>query len=530
MSHYIQRMIATAALAAVLGPWGASQAQTPVSGGVLQAIVQPEPSALTSAFQNAFPNTIVSTNIFEGLLTYDEDRKPQPGLAERWEVSEDGKTITFHLRSGVKWHDGQPFTSDDVRFSLEEVWKKLHTRGRVTFAPVERVDTPDAQTVVLHLSHPSIVILSALNAAESQILPKHLYEGTDFNKNPHNLKPIGTGAFKFKDWKKGQYIELEKNPDYWDAGKPYLDKLIFKIIPDAGSRSVALETGDVLYAPYDAVAHADVQRLQSNPDLAVTTKGFDWQAQYVFLEFNLRNPNLNHKEVRQAVAHAIDVKSLIDTVWYGFGKPSTSLIPSYLTAFYTNENVPSYDFDPKKAEQLLDQAGLPKQSNGTRFGITIDYQPFNESYKFHAEYLRQNLKAIGIDATVRNQDLPTFVKRIYTDYDFDVNTGQISPYLDPQIGGLRHYSSKAITKGVPWANASNYSNPVADQLIETIQTSNDPAERVKQFHELQRIGKEDLPVLPLFEIEHFTVYNKKVHGIGAEPDAAISSLKNLWLE
>lgn len=502
----------------------------PVRGGTLRAIVQPEPTALTSSFQNTFPNLIVSANIFDGLLTYDENSKPQPGLAERWEVAPDGLTITFHLRHDVKWHDGKPFTSADVKFSLLEVWKKLHTRGRVTFAPVTSVDTPDAHTVVLHLAHPSIVILSALNAVESQVIPKHIYEGTDFNKNPANVRPIGTGAFKFRQWNKGQYIELERNPDYWDSGKPYLDKLIFRIIPDAGSRAVALETGEVQYAPYDAVAHSDVKRLEQTSNLRVTTNGYSWQAQNVFLEFNLRNPILEKLKVRQAIAHAIDVNSLIKTVWYDFGKPATGMIPSSLTDFYTTEGVPQYRFDPARAEALLDEAGYPRKDNGVRFSLKLDYQPFNEAYKFHSEYLRQNLKAIGIAVTVRNQDLPSFIKRVYTDYDFDINTGQISPYLDPQIGGIRHYWSKSIAKGVPWTNASNYSNPGADKIIERIQVSNDPEERFRLFHDLQRIGMKDLPVLPLFEIQHFTLYSSKLHGVGAEPDAAISSLKNIWIE
>lgn len=530
MKKYLSALSLTlATLSTSLSGTAPAIAATPVRGGTLQAIVQPEPTALTSSFQNTFPNLIVSANIFDGLLTYDKDSKPQPGLAQRWEVADDGLTMTFHLRHGVKWHDGKPFTAADVKFSLLQVWKKLHTRGRVTFAPVTSVDTPDEHTVVLHLAHPSIVILSALNAVESQIIPKHIYEGTDFNKNPANIHPIGTGAFRFKQWNKGQYIELERNPDYWDSGKPYLDTLIFRIIPDAGSRAVALETGEVQYAPYDAVPHSDVKRLEQTGNLKVTTDGFSWQAQNVFLEFNLRNPILNNLKVRQAIAHAIDVKDLIKTVWYGFGKPATGMIPSSLTDFYTTKNVPQYPFDPQRAEALLDEAGYPRKENGVRFSLKLDYQPFNEAYKFHSEYLRQKLKAVGVEVTVRNQDLPTFIKRIYTNYDFDINTGQISPYLDPQIGGIRHYWSKSIAKGVPWTNASNYSNPKADNIIERIQTSNNPQERFQLFHALQRIGMQELPVLPLFEIQHFTLYSNALHGVGAEPDAAISSLKNIWI-
>ena len=161
----------------------------------------------------------------------------------------------------------------------------IRDSGRNTFAAVSSVDTPDAHTVVFHLKHPSLVIFSSLNANEGQILPRHLYEGTDIQTNPYNIKPVGTGPFKFKEWRKGQYIALERNPDYWDSGKPYVDQVIFRIIPDAASRAAALETGDVQYAPFDPVPLADVQRLRDNPELVVSTSGYDWQSAYVFMEY-----------------------------------------------------------------------------------------------------------------------------------------------------------------------------------------------------------------------------------------------------
>ncbi|MEJ2803727.1 ABC transporter substrate-binding protein [Comamonadaceae bacterium PP-2] len=510
--------------------WAQPGAVTPVRGGTLHAIVQPEPTVLTSTVNNGYPNGVVSANVYDGLLTYDEALNPQPGLAERWEVSPDGLRLTFHLRRGVKWHDGVDFTSADVQYNVMEVWKKVHSRGRITFAPVESVETPDKYTAVLKLAHPSLVILSALNAVESQLLPRHLYEGTDIYKNPHNLAPVGTGPFKFKEWRKGQYISLERNPDYWDSGKPRLDRVIFRIVPDAASRAAALETGDVQYAPFDAVPQADVQRLRDNPELVVSTKGYDWQSQYVFLEFNLRNPILAKREVRQAFAHAIDTRALVDTIWYGLGKPATGPVPSTLRQFYTQDGVPTYRFDRAQAEKLLDAAGYPRKADGVRFSIFQDYQPFNEAFKFQAEYLRQSLKAVGVDVKVRNQDLAGFVKRVYTDYDFDINTGQWSPYLDPQIGVIRQYWTKGISAGVPWTNASGYSNPELDKLIEAAQVEGQAGKRVKLFHEFQRVVQKDLPVLPLFEIHHFTVYSKKLHGVSRAPDGGFASLKDAWLQ
>ena len=198
----------------------------PRRGGTLNAIIQPEPVSLTAAVLAAAPTGIVGGNIFDGLVRYDLDLKPQPELATRWEVSPDGRTITFHLREGVTWHDGQPFTSADVAWSLENVWKPLNPRNPALFRNITRADTPDPHTVVFHLVEPSIALFGLLNGNGAQILPRHLYEGTNVLTNPYNLKPIGTGPFVFKEWVKGSHILLERNPHYWDAGKPYLLSLI----------------------------------------------------------------------------------------------------------------------------------------------------------------------------------------------------------------------------------------------------------------------------------------------------------------
>lgn len=506
----------------------APASETPRPGGTLTALVQPEPTAMTSGINNTYANGVVSSNIFDGLVSYDAQFNPQPALATSWETSADGLTITFHLRHGVLWHDGQPFTSADVKFSLEEVWKKLHARGRVTFAAVNEVQTPDDYTAVFKLARPSPVIFSAINAVEGQILPKHVYAGTDIATNPHNLEPIGTGPFRFKQWARGQFIVLEKNPDYWDTGKPYVDKLVFRIIPDAAARAAALETGEVQYAPYNPVPLADVARLKALPELRIDTHGYEWQAPYYFIEFNLRRPELAKLPVRQAIAHAIDRQGLIDTVWYGFGQPADSPITSVVPRFHA-PGLPNYAFDPALAERLLDEAGYPRGADSVRFKLNIDHQPFNDTFANTSEYIRQNLKRVGIDVTVRNQDLPTFLRRVYGQYDFDLDGGTFSGYADPQMGVLRQYWSKTIQAGIPWVNASNYRSADMDRLIEAIQASADGPQRIALFHDFQRLAQTDLPVLPLFEMRNFSVYSARLGGVSTAPDAALASLKNLWL-
>jgi len=162
----------------------------PKRGGTLVAVVQPEPTALTSVLSTSNPSMVVSSNIFDGLLSYDAKHQPQPALATSWETSSNGKKITFHLRRGVKWHDGVEFTSADVQFSALELWKKIHGRGRSTFSELTTVDTPDRYTAIFYFSSPAPAVLSALSVAESQVLPRHLYEGTEVQNNPYNLKPV----------------------------------------------------------------------------------------------------------------------------------------------------------------------------------------------------------------------------------------------------------------------------------------------------------------------------------------------------
>ncbi|MDQ0506844.1 ABC transporter substrate-binding protein [Xanthobacter agilis] len=513
--------------ATVLAQTGPSE-RTPKRGGTLVTIIQPEPTVLTTTVNNQFSNGAVSVNIYDGLVAYDDNLGLKPALAESWEISPDKLTLTFHLRHDVKWHDGAPFTSADVRFSALEIWKKVHSRGRLTFAELEDVETPDAYTAIFRFRAPSLVVLSALNAWEGQVLPKHLYENTDILKNPHNVEPVGTGPFKFKSWTKGEAIELERNADYWDAGKPYLDRVIYRFIPDGGARAAAIEIGDVGYAAFDPVPFADIERVRKLPNLKVESRGYEWNAKYYFLEFNLRNPILADIRVRRAFAHAIDRQGLADTVWFGLVTPATGPIPSFTKAFYTAD-VPTYAFDPKEAERLLDEAGYKRGANGVRFSINQDFQPFNENFRKTAEYIRQNLKRVGVEVNVRSQDLGAFVRRVYGSYDFDINTGQFSVFIDPELGLLRQFWSKSIAPGIPWTNASSYADPGTDKVIEGIKSAADPEQRVALFHELQRRVQRDLPVLPLLELKQFTVYNTNVRGVSVRPDGAMSSLKDIWL-
>lgn len=522
------RAASAAAVAATLLTGGAL-AQTPQNGGTLTAIVQPEPVTLTSAINTAAPTGFISGNVFDGLVDYGTDLTPRPALAERWEVAPDGLSITFHLRKGVTWHDGHPFTAADVKWTLENVWKTIHPRNQATFGRVTQVETPDDQTVILRLSEPSLAILSSVNSNGAQILPKHLYEGTDILNNPHNLKPVGTGAYVFKEWSKGNHIILERNPNYWDKGKPHIDRIVFKVIPDAAARAAALEKGDVQYAVFSPVPLKDAERLGKLPNLKIETRGYEWISPWLFFDLNVDNQYLKDVRVRRAIAHALDRKAIANIVWYGFATPAISPVPSTLGAFH-DANVPQYEFDTKKAEALLDEAGFKRGPNGVRFTLTHDFIPYGDDYKRTGEYLKQALKKVGIEVTIRSQDTAAFTKRVYGDRDFDISSAWFAAFSDPQVGVTRAYWSGWIGKNTPWTNGSGYRNAEVDALIAKAQGLPKQEDRIATFKQFQQIVQTELPSIPLVELKFFTVHDASLKDVVTRGDQIYGSLKNAWFD
>ena len=499
------------------------RAQEPQRGGVLTAVHWPEPTILNSAINSGFAAAFISSKVFEGLVEYDRQGNPTPQLAERWTISPDGKVITFHLRSGVKWHDGTPFTADDVKFSVE-VWKRYHSRGRLIYANVTDMDTPDPVTIILRLSEPAPALMSSLNSFTSPILPRHGYAGTDIPTSPFNYKPIGTGPWVFKEWQRGSHIILERNPDYWLSGKPYPDRLVVRYLPDAASRSAMMETGEVLFGVQTPIALSDVRRLSNMPNLGMTTDGYEYFAPIVTMQFNNLEPPFDNLLVRKAVAHAINREQVVRNVWFGLGKVATGPVSSK-SKYYTPD-VEKYPYDPKKAEELLEQAGFKKDASGVRLRLTYEVSPLGSEYLRLGEVLKQQLGRIGVQIELRTQDSASSSRRLYSDYDFKFSTAYIGTYADPQ---LAVYWSKNIAKGVPFSNASRYSNPSMDKMLEAVQIENDAAKRMEQFHEIQRIAARDLPILPLLELEQLTVFDKKLRDHTMTFDGPFSNLAHVWI-
>ena len=513
-----------AALAAEPAPAG-----TPTRGGTLTMILNPEPPSLVSGLNSASPVYTISPKMFDGLVTYDRTFHLLPQLATSWQVAPDGLSITFHLRQGVKWHDGQPFTSADVEFTFMDLLKKYHSRGISTFQNLTAVNTPDDHTAIFRLNTPSPYIMRALAAAESPIMPKHIYAGKDPLTNPANVAPVGTGPFKFSEWKHGQYLLLVRNPDYWDQPKPYLDRLIFRFIPDGAARSVALESGEVQYGTQYVVPLNDVARLGALPNLKVTTEGYEYNTSVNYLEFNLRRPVFKDARVRQAIADAIDKDFLLKNVWFGFATAATSPITDKQIDFHTDD-VPKYDYDLAKSESLLDDAGFKRGPDGKRFHITLDYSPSGDMYRDTAAYLKQSLAKLGIDAEIRAQDNPTYLRRVWGNYDFDLNIYTASNIADPVIGIQRFYWSKGIQKGVPYSNGSGYSSLDMDRILESAQVENDPKKRQQLYYDMQRLEMTDLPTFPLVNIQWYTIYDKRVHNLNTTGLGPYESFGEVYMD
>jgi peptide/nickel transport system substrate-binding protein len=510
--------ISAAALgAAMIG--GSPAFAAPVRGGSATLLLSAEPPVLTTIAHTAFNSVYVSAKTTEGLLTYDFDLNPKPLLATEWSISDDGLNYTFKLRPGVKWHDGQDFTSADVAYSITTL-KEVHPRGRNTFLNLVEVQTPDPLTAVLVLSKPAPYLISALAAAESPIVPKHIYEGTKADENPANLSPIGTGPFKFKEWVRGSHIVYERNPEYWDQPKPYLDTLIVRFIPDVAARAIAIETGEVDLAPGAPIPYSDLARFETLPNIGFETNGYQYANGVSRVEFNLEKPFFQDVRVRRAFAHVIDRNVIKNTINYGYGATITGPINPNLTKWYVAD-LKTYPIDTAAAEKLLDEAGFPRGADGIRIKLNVDYVPSGDTYKRGAEYIKQALAAVGVEVSVRSQDFATYTKRIYTDRDFDFAFEGMSNLFDPTVGVQRLYWSKNFKPGVPFSNGAAYKNPEVDALLEAAAVELDPVKRVAQWKQIQEILVEDLPAIDIVSSPEITIYNKRIadHTIGAEGNA-----------
>src|SRR5262245_36447139 len=276
-------------------------------GGSLVVAIQDNPPHLLTGISVDILTICVAGQIYDTLIKMDTKFNVGPSLAKSWSASSDGLKYTFELERGVIWHDGRRFTSADVAYTFTEISGKYSSLARAAFKEIASIETPDEFTVVINMksADPAFFPWAFSQPNFAQIFPKHIYEGSDPRQNPANFKPVGTGPFKFREWVRGSHIVLERNPDYFQKDHVFLDRVVFQIVPDAGTRQVALERGDVDHIPYFALAPSAVEPLSRVRGVTVADSVRPALGEIIMF-FNLRHAQLAKKEVRQAIAYAID--------------------------------------------------------------------------------------------------------------------------------------------------------------------------------------------------------------------------------
>ncbi|QDA35842.1 ABC transporter substrate-binding protein (plasmid) [Paracoccus liaowanqingii] len=514
----MNKVITPLVLAAVLT---AAPALAQQSGGTLNLVIQPEPPSLMMGLVQNGPTQMVAGDIYESLLRYDTDLQPMPSLAREWEVSEDGLTYTFHLQDGVTWHDGEAFTAHDVVFSADVFLRETHPRLRATLEYVDSIEAVDDATVVFTLTEPFGPFLGTFEAGTMPIIPRHIYEGTDFANNEMNNTPIGTGPFKFQEWRRGSFIHLVKNEDYYLDGRPYLDEVYYHVIPDGASRAVAYETGTVDVLHGGSVENFDVPRLSELPDTCVTEAGWEYFGPHSWMWMNNHEGPMADPNTRRAVMHALDREFALDALWNGLGKLATGPVSSS-TRFY-EPDTPSIAFDPELAREYLEQSSYDGET------LQLLPLPYGETWQRWAEATRQNLIEVGFDVELVATDVAGWNQRV-ADWDFDLAFTYLYQYGDPALGVSRTYVESNIAKGSPWNNVAGYRNPEVDAKWDQAALSASDDERQTLYTEIQNTIVEDMPVAWLLELGFPTIHRCNVKDLVTTGIGINDGLRDAWIE
>jgi peptide/nickel transport system substrate-binding protein len=455
----------------------------------------------------------IASLIYSGLVKYDKDLKVVGDLAESWEISGGGLVITFHLRKGVRWHDGRPFTSADVLYTYRvTIDPKTPTAYSGDFLKVRKAEAPDAHTFRVTYDKPFAPALTSWSAA---MLPKHLLEGKDITRSPLARHPIGTGPYRFRDWVTGQKIVLVSNPDYWE-GRPYIDGFIMRVIPDMATMFLELRAGGI-----DRMDLTPLQYTRQTEN-RLFRKNFSkyryLSFSYTYLGYNLRNPLFEDKRVRQAVSHAINKEEIIQGVLLGLGQESTG--PFKPGTWAHHPGVKRYPYDPGKAKELLAQAGWKDSSgdgiltkNGKPFAFEIITNQGNEVRKKCAEIIQRRLADIGIQVKIRVIEWAAFVKEFINKRKFDATILGWTIPLDPDLYDVWH-SSKT---GPDELNFISFRNAEMDDLLDKGRSTFDVKERKRCYDRIQEILAEEQPYTFLYCPDALPIVSARFRGVQPAP-------------
>jgi peptide/nickel transport system substrate-binding protein len=480
----------------------------PRRGGTVVVAVSADPGAMNPAITTAGGTHNVTDQIFNGLVGLDEQLNPVPELAASWEVGEGGKVYTFKLVPNVQWHDGQPLTSADVKFTFEQALLKFHARTKAALEPVlAGIETPDPLTVVFRFKQPYGSLLQRLDVVEASIIPKHIYEGKEVDKDPANLKPIGTGPFRFVEYVKGDHVNLERNPTYFRPDRPYFDKAVYRVIPNATTATQALEQGEVDYL--GSVQGSDLERLRATKGITLV-QGFGGSGGSVCQDVlipNITKAPFDKLAVRRAFYQALDRQFLLDNVYFRQGGLSTGPISRQLSWAYTDK-VRVYPLDQAGANAALDAAGLPRGADGNRVTVTFTHAA---SFAKLGEALRDQLKAVGIKLELESLEVNAANDKVFVKKEFDLGVASYCNGSDPEIGVRRVYVSTNIGP-ILFSNGAGYRNPEVDRLLDAAAASADRAERARLYAQMQQILTEDLPYFWLIDSQGYRAYRANYQG------------------
>jgi len=502
---------------------GVEKALTPEYGDTFIEASIGDASTLLPVLASDSASYEITGLVYNGLMRYDKNFKPEGELAESWEISADNLQITFHLRKNVKWHDGAPFTSADVLFTYQ-LYIDPHTPTAYaeSFKQVKSVATPDPYTVVVSYDKPYAPALMSWSTA---IHPKHLLEGQDITKSPLARKPVGTGPYKFVEWSSGEKIVLEANPDYYE-GMPYIKRVVYRIIPDPSTQFLELQTGSL---DFMGLSPLQYDRQTDTPAFHRLYNKYRYlNFGYTYLGYNLKRPLFRDKRVRQALSFAINKQEIIDGVLLGYGAVATG--PYKPDTWVYNPKVPRYDYNPEKSRQLLKEAGWSDRDgdgildkDGKPFSFTIVTNQGNDLRAKAGEIIQRRFKDVGVDVQLRIIEWATFLKEFINPGNFDATILGWSGGPEPDQYNIWH-SSKT---GPRQLNFIGFKNAEVDQLLEDGRRVFGTEKRKPFYDRFQEILAEEQPYTFLFVGEALPAVSKRFRGIEPAP-AGIRYNFNKW--
>jgi len=511
----IATVLSAAALAAVAVavPLQAA-AQTPKRGGTAVMVLGTDPLSLSPDTTNSVPDVAAGCLMHDALVRFKKGFEIVPSLARSWDISKDGLTYRFDLVD-ARWHDGKPVTSEDVKFTLEEISSKYGPRFNTAGKFISKIETPTPRQVVITLTRPFGPFLFSLACEQNAaIMPAHILRGQDILKHPAILtQPVGAGPFKVKEWVRGSHIALERNTDYWrkDKGEPYLDRVMIKIMPDAAARVLALRAGEVDYIVPDYAPLSAVTMLEKDPKFTMQEVSYPGSD---IIILNTKHEQLAKPQVRQALLVAVDRQFIHDKVFQGLGGVPRSAFDTRLWAYSKGvDYLKTYAYDPKRAAQMLDAAGAKPGPDGNRFTIRLLFETAKPEWLPAAQALQRFWQAVGVKVVLEGAERPVILKRVYSDYDYEATLQTYTTLGDPALGIARTYVTESIAKGTTFNNAAQYSNPEIDKLFDQGRDAATQADRQKAYDRIQEILAQDMPVLNLHQQPQYAVATARLQGL-----------------